>query len=283
MAGLLAATGLAAGLAACQSAPPPPPPVPALVLSAGAITIAALDQFHVHLSSQLTLTNAGQGALELAGWDSHLALDSGWRQNQSGSLVGRLEPGQNRTLDWSHEFDLRDTAALAELQAGQDSAVWRATVSAWSSLTPDSPSVSCQLELTGSFPLLREPVLSIHSLQLLRHELINVLLALSVDIYNPNLFALVFSSTDYEFWGEGLSWNRSRRSPELILPPGETTRLRLPISLNFATMNRQLFDLVAKRQTVRYRLTGQATINTGLEFLPAFVLAFDRSGSIQVE
>lgn len=130
---------------------------------------------------------------------------------------------------------------------------------------------------------LLEPVLTVRSIVLVRHELVNVLLELILDVENPNAFPVEFSAAHYRFHGEGRKWGSGTADRSVPIPSGSKTEIRLPLLLNFTETGRDLFDLVAKLQTVRYRLEGRATVSTPMPFLPEFQMDFDRTGTVRVE
>jgi LEA14-like dessication related protein len=116
-----------------------------------------------------------------------------------------------------------------------------------------------------------------------RHELVNVLLELVLDVENPNPFPVEFSAASYRFHGEGRKWAAGKVDRPVTIPARGTAEVRLPIPLNFTETGRDLFDLVAKLRVVRFRLEGQARVTAPISFLPEFRMDFDRTGAVQVE
>ena len=135
----------------------------------------------------------------------------------------------------------------------------------------------------SAFQPVRAPLLSIRSIVLLRHELVNVLLELVLDVDNPNAFPVDFASADYRFFGEGRKWAGGSVECSVKIPARGRAEVRLPILLNFTETGRDLFDLVARLQVVRYRLTGRARIVTPLALVPEFFMDFDEGGTVRVE
>ena len=48
--------------------------------------------------------------------------------------------------------------------------------------------------------------------------------------------------------------------------------------MNFINMRRDLLDQVIQLRQVQYRFKGKAEVSTGIEYLPSFVMTFDRQG-----
>jgi LEA14-like dessication related protein len=147
----------------------------------------------------------------------------------------------------------------------------------------DGRSLLSSASASGSYPLIREPTLSVQSIRILQYELVNSYLQLVLEVRNPNDFAIDFSGASYQFYGEGQRWASGKALKAQPLPALGSGIVLLPINLNFADTGRALFDLVAQLKTVRYRLSGTAVILTGLDILPSFDLSFDAQGSTRVE
>jgi LEA14-like dessication related protein len=161
--------------------------------------------------------------------------------------------------------------------------------------TPESGLVDLEAEAALQVPLIREPELRILAINLVKHELINVILEVVLEISNPNAFALEFDQLAYDFFGEGRRWSRGLERKTLLIPArgfadgantstvNGTASTKIPVILNFTEMDRRVFDLVEKLQVINYRLGGTATVRTGLDFLPEFTMGFERAGNVKVE
>jgi LEA14-like dessication related protein len=156
---------------------------------------------------------------------------------------------------------------------------------------PASGLVDLNAEAETQVPLIREPDLRILAINLVKHELINVILEVVLEVSNPNAFPLEFDQLAYDFFGEGKRWSRGQERKSLLIPArgtgkgssNGTASTKIPVILNFTEMDRRVFDLVEKLQVVNYRLSGTATVRTGLDFLPEFNMGFERPGAVKVE
>lgn len=148
---------------------------------------------------------------------------------------------------------------------------------------PPTDSITLTAESELSVHLIREPDLRILAINLVKHELINVILEVVIEVSNPNDFPLEFDQLTYDFYGEGKRWSRGRERKSLLIPARGAASTTIPVILNFTEMDRRVFDLVEKLQVVQYRLGGTATVHTGLDFLPQFSMDFERAGRVKVE
>ncbi len=134
----------------------------------------------------------------------------------------------------------------------------------------------------GDFPRIMPPVLRIAAIRILKDELINTRLRVDLEIRNPNIFQLSFSTLDYKLFGEGRYWAGDSLAKMFAVPALETATASLYLTMNFTDMSRSLLDQVIKLAAVNYRLVGAGRIDTGLAFLPQFTLPFDMAGKTQV-
>jgi LEA14-like dessication related protein len=134
----------------------------------------------------------------------------------------------------------------------------------------------------AAFPRVREPVFTITGIAVSRAELINTRFRVDLRIDNPNSFPLDLSGLKYELYGAGRFWADGSAKEALHIPPRASAETRLSLVMNFINMRRDLLDQVLARRRIPYRFTGSADIGTGLEHLPRFSMAFDRSGFSEV-
>jgi LEA14-like dessication related protein len=296
---------------ATPAAEPPPLPLAAPepealpVLSIVALEAKAVDQHRSSLTVTARVENPRRAALVLSGTTLRYGLlletgshDLGTLQPEGDIQVAAFSAS---TLELHFELDTRilDHGVPGFKDLGI--ATVQASLAATARVPPDESGqpagglVELLARTEAQVPLIREPDLRILAINLVKHELINVILEVVIEISNPNAFPLEFDQLAYDFYGEGKRWSRGRERKALLIPArggaGEagkgsangTATTRIPVMLNFTEMDRRVFDLVEKLQVVSYRLAGTATVHTGLDFLPQFTMAFDRAGAVKVE
>jgi hypothetical protein len=266
---------------------PPPLPEPARVpptarLEAG--SPASLDQYRLKLPFILVLANPGSSPISIESLDCSLLVEGAQAGAQSpGAGAGRrLEGGASLSIPFEFSLDLRELSATIAAPEGPAEGSWEARARIGLA-REGGERLGLNASTSGSFPIVREPRFSILSIRVERDLLVTTQLALGLEIHNPNSFPIEFKSFDYDFYGEGRIWSNGTDEVPALIPAGQSLRRGIRFTMNFADMDRRLFDLVAKLRVLRYRLAGEARIATGLDFLPEFVSRFDREGSCAVE
>lgn len=266
------------GLVLSSCATAPGPPGPPLLVEIKSVETEAVDQFRVRFTFRTAVSNRGPQRLKdiSLSW----ALELGGRACNSGSLGEgiALDPGQGVEARCAFVVDTREPA----MRPDRAELPWRMEAQARTGGAAGAMLLGSG-RAEGTFPLVQEPGLAIQSITLVRHELVNVLLELVLEVSNPNAFPVNFENASYQFYGEGRKWSNGAMDRPVGIPARGTAEVRLPIVLNFTEAGRDLFNLVAALKVVRYGLTGEARITTPVPFLPEFRMSFDKSGSTQVE
>lgn len=133
-----------------------------------------------------------------------------------------------------------------------------------------------------SFPRVREPDFKISMIRIMQAELINTQLKVSLHIDNPNYFPIELTSFHYELYGDNRFWAKGEEQNILKVPAKESAEFDLFLTMNFTNMRRNVLDQVIAMTGVRYRLTGNATIETGIALLPSFIMNHNLEGYSEV-
>ncbi len=267
-------------LASCASVEKVKPGAPSLSVSLADARVQALDQHHTVVSltvladtgtDPIAKNLSGRATLSVRGYEASLVS---FRFNAA-------EPEAGSLLRATIEFTVDSRALDENIQGFQSEATadWTVTVACSS----EDGTLRGSASITGSYPVIREPVVAIASLRILRYELINSALNIVLEVRNPNAFPVSFSEAEYRFYGDGRSWASGATRKAQVVQARSCGTVILPITLNFTDLGRSYFDRVAQLKDIAYRLQGSAWITTGIDILPSFKLGFDTSGVTRVE
>jgi LEA14-like dessication related protein len=128
------------------------------------------------------------------------------------------------------------------------------------------------------FPRIKAPEFNITSIVILKAELINTRFKVRLRIDNPNLFPVDLASFTYELYSSGRLWADGEEQETLHIPAKGSADTDLFLLMNFINMRRDLLDQVIALRQVRYRFKGEAVVDTHIEYLPSFLMAYDCSG-----
>jgi len=135
---------------------------------------------------------------------------------------------------------------------------------------------------SGNLPLLKIPQISISSLKLQKLSLTSADLLLNLEVNNPNNFSLALNKLDYDFAINNLTWATGLSQQALAINKKGKSALSLPLSLNFISMGKALYQAVTGDNNLNYHLKGAIDLNTSVPLLKNFTLPIDQTGQIKV-
>jgi LEA14-like dessication related protein len=242
----------------------------------------ALDRYRLRLPFALELENSGTGAVVLESFDCRLLVGGAEAGRIAGTEPESVAATSSTALPLEFALDLRDLGGSFAAPEGPTKAAFRIEAKLVLKAA-DGSRGEARAEAGGSFPIIREPRLSILSLKIERDILVTTKLRLAIEVHNPNAFPVSLGSISYCFDGEGKPWAEGYAEGPFSIGAGSSEKIALAFEMNFADRDRALLDLVANLRIVRYRLAGDASVAAGLEGLPSFPLRFDEEGSCRVE
>lgn len=269
-------------LGACagpKALPSPTLGLPTATILAGKVSY--LDQFRLELPFVLCIQNPLPRALTVDSLEARLG--SGELGLSTVEIEGKAQviaAGSGADIPFSILVDLRK-ADLSLATRDRSRLDWK--LDARLKLrTREGETLNLSLPAQGSLALIQEPLFRISSIVIDQDILVKTAMRLVLEIENPNDFPLRLTDFSYKLYGEGKTWALGNNQDGLDIQALASVSRDLGFEMNFADMDRRLFDLVAKQRLVNYRLTGEARLETGLEGLPYFVARFDREGKSEV-
>jgi LEA14-like dessication related protein len=191
----------------------------------------------------------------------------------------RIDPGAGETIKAECNLDLKNLNPSLPLETA---ALDTKTIMELAFVFDNGGRAAAITGADFSFPRIKEPRFSIVSIAIMQAELINTRFRVKILIENPNPFPLTLSSFKYELYGHGRFWADGSETDVYTIPENGEAEEDLFLLMNFINMQRNLLDQVIAMRNVRYRFTGKAEIETGIDYLPCFTAAFDRRGDSEV-
>jgi LEA14-like dessication related protein len=134
------------------------------------------------------------------------------------------------------------------------------------------------VKAAAAFPLILEPEFSIMSVAVKKAELVDTRFKVKIRLSNPNFFPVELSAFSFELYNGSRLWAGGSKKNIMLIPQGQSAETDLFLTMNFIDMRRNLLDQVIAMEQIDYRFAGEATVSTGIEYLPRFRWKFDQSG-----
>jgi len=134
----------------------------------------------------------------------------------------------------------------------------------------------------GDVPLPKIPSVNIRSLALERLDLSGADLMLSVQLENPNAFAMALKGMQYQVFVNDQTWASGETDEQVPLAERGNGLVRIPISLDLLRMGTSIADLLRASEPLSVRLLGDLDLNTSLPLLDHAHIPFDLRSDTEI-
>ena len=130
----------------------------------------------------------------------------------------------------------------------------------------------------GELPVPKIPGIRLKNVKIKKLSFKAADLVARVEINNPNAFDLGLSDLNYQLQINQQKWASGKVKQVNPIPKKAAGTVDIPISLDLLSAGRAAYTILMDRQPVDYRLSGDVTLDTGIEMLRNFKLPMDISG-----
>jgi LEA14-like dessication related protein len=134
------------------------------------------------------------------------------------------------------------------------------------------------LEIPGSLPLLKAPVLGFRGINVKNIGLSKIDFEFGWDLDNPNGFAFEVDDLDYSFLVNGNVWTRGKLAAKINVAAGKRALIPVTFSVSEPALVKDLTDIITRGMDVNYELAGTAVYSSGLRSFSDSSLPFSFSG-----
>jgi LEA14-like dessication related protein len=131
----------------------------------------------------------------------------------------------------------------------------------------------------GELPVPKMPSVRLQKVRVVRLNLASADIVADIEIDNPNAFGLGLKNFNYKLDINQQTWGQGTGSIPNSIPQKSTGTIRIPLTLNLLTMGQSVYQLLNGDQRLNYQLSGAITIDTGLNFLRAYQMPLNISGT----
>jgi LEA14-like dessication related protein len=186
--------------------------------------------------------------------------------------AGGLSPAEIR-LPVAFSDLYRNVPSLRTVGEAADLFSLSATVS-----LPGFEGEKISLELPGSLPLLKVPVLGFRGISVKNISLSKIDFEFGWDLENPNGFAIDVDNLEYSLLVNNNTWARGTLAAKTGVAAGKKVSIPAAFSIDAPAQVKDLTDIVIRGTDVNYELTGTVAYDTALRSFSASPLPFNLSG-----
>ena len=130
----------------------------------------------------------------------------------------------------------------------------------------------------GELPVPKIPSVRLKTVNINKLSLQTADLVARVEINNPNAFDLGLSQLNYQLQINQQQWAQGNVKQLKPIPKKSAGIVDIPVTLDLLTAGRAAYTVLMQKQPVAYQLTGDVTLDTGIEMLRNFQLPLDVGG-----
>ena len=130
----------------------------------------------------------------------------------------------------------------------------------------------------GELPVPKIPGVRLKTVHINKLSLQTADLVARVEINNPNAFDLGLSQLNYQLQINQQQWAKGNVKQLKPIPEKSAGIVDIPVTLDLLSAGRAAYTVLMQKQPVSYQLTGDVTLDTGIEMLRNFQLPLDVSG-----
>ena len=134
----------------------------------------------------------------------------------------------------------------------------------------------------GEFPVPKIPSIKIKDVKIKNISFTTAELVAQVEVTNPNDFDLGLSNLNYQLNVNQQNWGQGKINQLSSIPKKGKGIVEIPVKLNLLNAGKSAYNALINKTPVEYQLTGNATLDTGLELLKGYNLPLDIKGTTAI-
>jgi len=131
----------------------------------------------------------------------------------------------------------------------------------------------------GELPVPKTPGIKLKGIKLKNLSFTSAELLAQVEVDNPNDFDIALKSINYQLSVNQDQWGQGKVTEKNTIPKKGKGIINIPLNLNILSMGSAATAVLQKKAPLEYQLTGNVTLDTGLELLKAVNLPLDIKGT----
>ena len=244
--------------------------------------LADINFEQVDLIFDLAVENKNPVALDLAGMDYDLKI-----ANQS-LVSGVTAQAIKIKADSTSEVQLPITLKFADLKK-LPGELWNKDTfnyqldTKFNITLPVIGNYVVPVSKTGELPVPKMPEIKVKTVKVKNLSFTMADLVTHVEITNPNAFNLALSDFEYQLNINQQSWGKGKLTEKNIVPEKGKAVIEVPIKLDILSVGQSAYKMLLNKSPMEYELTGNVTLDTGLELLRDYTMPLDIKGTAALQ
>jgi LEA14-like dessication related protein len=135
----------------------------------------------------------------------------------------------------------------------------------------------------GELPVPKVPDIKVKDVKIKKLNFTSADIVAQVEVNNPNDFSMVLKSFNYNLNINQKNWGQGEITQSSEIPKKGKGVIEIPLKLDLFSIGSAAVALLQNKSPVEYQLTGNATVDTGLELLKGYDLPIDIKGTTSLK
>ncbi|RKZ68246.1 MAG: hypothetical protein DRQ44_04690 [Gammaproteobacteria bacterium] len=134
----------------------------------------------------------------------------------------------------------------------------------------------------GELPVPKIPDIKIKDVKVKNISFTSADLVALIEVDNPNDFDIAVRNFNYQLKVNQQNWGQGKINKSSNIPKKGKGIIEVPVKLNLLSAGKSVYNALINKTPVEYQLTGNATLDTGLELLKGYNLPLDIKGTTAI-
>ena len=239
--------------------------------------LANINFEQVDLVFDLAVENKNPVSLNLAGLDYELQIEN--QSLVSGTTAQAIKLNANSTSPVQLPITLKfnDLKNLPGELWNKDKIAYQ-LISQFNVDLPVIGNYAIPVTNKGELPVPKIPDIKIKDVKVKNLSFTSADLIAQVEVSNPNDFDLGLSNLNYQLTVNQQNWGQGNINQNSSIPKKGKGLVEIPVKLNMLSAGKSAYNALINKAPMEYQLTGNVTLDTGLELLKKQNIPLDIKG-----
>ena len=239
--------------------------------------LANINFEQVDLVFDLAVENKNPVSLNLAGLDYELKIENQSLVSGTTAQAIKLKASSTSPVQLPITLKFNDLKNLPGELWNKDKIAYQ-LISQFNVDLPVIGNYAIPVTNKGELPVPKIPDIKIKDVKVKNLSFTSADLIAQVEVSNPNDFDLGLSNLNYQLTVNQQNWGQGKINQNSSIPKKGKGLVEIPVKLNMLSAGKSAYNALINKAPMEYQLTGNVTLDTGLELLQKQNIPLDIKG-----
>lgn len=243
--------------------------------------LANINFEQVDLVFDLAVENKNPVSLNLAGLDYELKIENQSLVSGTTAQAIKLKASSTSPVQLPITLKFNDLKNLPGELWKKDKIAYQ-LISQFNVDLPVIGNYAIPVTNKGELPVPKIPDIKIKDVKVKNLSFTSADLIAQVEVSNPNDFDLGLSNLNYQLTVNQQNWGQGKINQNSSIPKKGKGLVEIPVKLNILSAGKSAYNALVNKAPMEYQLTGNVTLDTGLDLLKKQNIPLDIKGMTSI-